>query len=201
MLMTRPQRRLIIPRAAYLVIRNVPFMFVSTTESQSASLNRNSRLSLVNPALLTRTSIRPKSFSTALANASTWLPTPTSQAYPRVPSPKALAACSAAPPSREQSATLAPASMKALQMSCPMPRVPPVTSATFPVRSSGTRFSLWTPGSTTAPGFVIHSRCFHEPGHLIGRSQADHVRFGYDSLQEAREHAARADLDKACAVR
>src|SRR6266566_1582647 len=176
--MTRPQRRLIMPRAAYLV-------------------SRNRRLSLVNPALLTRTSIWPKSLSTALANASTCALTPTSQAYPRLPSPKALAVCSAAAPSREQSATLAPASMKARQMSCPIPRVPPVTSATFPVRSSCIRFPLCPAGSISARrAVVIGSSCFHELGHLISSSKTDHVRLRYDSLQEAREHAARADFDE-----
>src|SRR5438093_13674753 len=82
MLMTRPQRRLIMPRAAYLVIRNVPLRSVSTPHSQSASVIRNNNVSLVNPALFTSTSICPKSFSTDFANASTWDATPTSHAYP-----------------------------------------------------------------------------------------------------------------------
>src|SRR5881227_1723862 len=65
MLTIRPQRRLIIPRAACLVTRNAPLRFVSITVSQSSSPIRNSRLSRVVPALFTTTSIRPKSCSIA----------------------------------------------------------------------------------------------------------------------------------------
>src|SRR2546426_4243493 len=88
--------------------------------------------------------------------------------------------------------------MKARQMSCPIPRVPPVTSATFPVRSSCIRFPLCSPGSITARrAVVIESRCFHELGHLIRSSKTDHVRLRDDSLQEAREYGARADFHEA----
>src|SRR5882762_9108149 len=80
-------------------------------------------------------------------------------------------------------------------MSCPIPRVPPVTSATFPVRSSCIRVPLSAARSITARrAVVIWLRRFHELGDLIRRAKANHVRFGYDSLQEAREYGARADF-------
>src|SRR5438874_1128540 len=83
-------------------------------------------------------------------------------------------------------------------MSCPIPRVPPVTSATLPVRSSYIRFSLCSAASISARrAVVIWSRCFHELGHLFRSSKADHVRLRDDSLQEAREYGARADFHKA----
>src|SRR5260221_2224755 len=107
----------------------------------------------------------------------------TSHAYPRAPPPSCCAVSSAFAPSREQSATLAPAAVNAWQISRPMPRVPPVTSATFPGSSIFTM-----------------SRCFHELRHLVRRPQADHVRAGDDPLQETGEHRARADLDETSAV-
>src|SRR5213596_3298162 len=71
MLTIRPQRRLIIPRAACLVIRKAPFRFVSSTVLQSSSLIRNNRLSRVVPALFTRMSILPNSRSTVPTVVST----------------------------------------------------------------------------------------------------------------------------------
>src|SRR5258705_9212960 len=180
MLMTRPQRRLIMPRAAYLVIRNAPFRFVSITESESALVMRNKRLSLVNPALLTRTSILPKSVSTASASASTWAAMPTSQPYPLAPSPSSAATCCDLAASREHSATFAPAPARTRQISCPIPRVPPVTNAILPVRSS------FTP-----------SRGLHESRHLVRRPQAHHVRPRNDSLQEAGQDRPGPDFDEA----
>src|SRR5258705_11338964 len=83
--------------------------------------------------------------------------------------------------------------MKARQISCPMPGVPPVTRATLPVRSSCIRFSLCAAGSISVRRtVVILSRRFHELGHLVRSSKADHVRLRDDSPQEAREHGTRA---------
>src|SRR6266568_3314002 len=48
MLTIRPQRRLIIPRAACLVIRKAPFRFVSSTVLQSSSLIRDNLLFRIN---------------------------------------------------------------------------------------------------------------------------------------------------------
>ncbi len=61
----------IIGRATARVKRKVPFRLTSMTASQSASLMRIKRPSLVMPALLTMMSILPKSAKTAFTHAST----------------------------------------------------------------------------------------------------------------------------------
>ena len=65
MLMMRPQRRFIMPRAVARMATKAPRRLASSTASQSSSLRRNRMLSRVRPALLTRMSICPNAFSTA----------------------------------------------------------------------------------------------------------------------------------------
>ena len=90
------------------------------TVSQSSSLIRISRPSLVTPALATSTSIGPPSFSSASVKAaSTDAVSVTSQRTPTRPS--------GASPDRWVTATWSPAAAKDRAMASPMPRFPPVT--------------------------------------------------------------------------
>src|SRR5262245_13153887 len=92
------------------------------------------------PALFTRTSIRPNSRYAASASASTCCQWPTWQATGSARRPVRRWTSPAV--SRQDSSlrlaitTSAPAAAKASTMARPSPRLPPVTSATFPVRSN-----------------------------------------------------------------
>src|SRR5690348_4391668 len=186
MLMIRPQRRLIIPRAACLVTRKAPFRLVFRTVSQSSSPIRNNKLSRVVPALLTTTSMRPKSFSTAATVVSTCCASLTSQPYPRPPPPPSpplpsdAAASRALATSLPSTATREPTRASPWAMACPIPRLPPVTTATFPVRS-----------------IFMRSRRVQEPRDLVGGSKGRDTRRRHDAAQQTREHGAGADLDEA----
>src|SRR5205823_5749538 len=214
MLTIRPQRRLIMPRAACFVTKNAPFKLMSRTVSQSSSPIRNSRLSRVVPALFTSTSTRPKSRSTAATTVSTCPASATSQAYPwPVPSPSALAVSWARPPSRARTATRAPARANVCAIAWPIPRVPPVTMATFPVRSIFIPTApiadcgLWIADSRLGvrcaksavrnPQSAIDSSRLQELRHLIGRPQRDHARPRHDTPQQPGENVARTDFDEA----
>src|SRR3989442_6803934 len=63
-----------------------------------------------------------------------------------------------------------------------MPRLPPVTRATFPLRS------IFTPASPPT------SLCLHEARHLIGGSQGGDARPRGDALQQPPQDVARSDL-------
>src|SRR6266550_7878410 len=180
MLMIRPARRLLMPRAACLIIRNAPLKFVSRTASQSSSLMRNTRLSRRVPALFTRMSIGPRSRSTSATAASTCSPWATSHAYPRADAPSRCAAACAPVPSRAITATFAPAVCSALAIACPMPRLPPVTSATFSHRSI----------------FMRRSGRLEERGDVDRRAEAHYCGPGQDASQQTGEHASRADLEE-----
>src|SRR6202043_1165277 len=130
----RPYFCLSIGRSAALLARNAAFKLVWITMSQSASLIRITRVSRVSPALLTRTSRRPHSFTT--------VPTAVPDA---ALSPKTACIAIAWWPSCDSSstsasasawrllyvmATLAPACPKRTAVARPMPRLPPVTKTT-----------------------------------------------------------------------
>src|SRR5688500_15395810 len=119
MRMIRPRRSRSMPLAARLANRKVPVRLVSMTEDQSSSLIRSSRVSLVMPALATRTSTGPCASSTCVKAASTWAASVMSQRTSSAPS--------GAPPLRVVTATLSPWAMNASAMARPMPRLPPVT--------------------------------------------------------------------------
>src|SRR5262249_13383084 len=104
------------------------------TASQSSSLRRMSRPSLVMPALLTRMSTPPNAVSTSATSFATAAASDTSQANP-LAFLRAAAAASALAWSLPTTATLAPASDKRCAIALPMPRVLPVTSALLPERS------------------------------------------------------------------
>src|SRR6476469_1142332 len=117
--MIRPRRRRSMPLAARLASRKVPVRLVSMTDDQSSSLIRSRRVSLVIPALATRTSTGPWASSTCLKAASTASGSVMSQRTSRAPS--------GAPPLRVVTATLSPWAMNASAIARPMPRLPPVT--------------------------------------------------------------------------
>src|SRR6266496_3339183 len=120
-----------------------------------------------------------------------------SHAYPRAPPPSCFAVSSAFAPSRAQSATLAPAAANAWQISRPMPRVPPVTSATFPGSSIFTTSHPEGCARLTLSLRTMNPSCgVHESGHFLRRPKADHVRPRDDPLQETGQHGAGTDLDK-----
>src|SRR5438128_1538057 len=140
----RPYFCLSIGRSAALLARKAAFRLVCSTTSQSASLIRITKVSRVSPALLTRMSSRPNSFTAA------------STATPGAPeSAKSACIAMAWPPARETSstklsasalrlryviATFTPAAANSVAAARPMPRLPPVTSATWSAkRSAGMR--------------------------------------------------------------
>src|SRR5580693_465828 len=91
------------------------------------------------PALLTSTSIRPNSRWSPSANVVTSSQWPTWHGRPTAFPPPALssaAAFSHASALRLTTTTSAPAWLNAPAMARPRPRVPPVTTATRPVRSN-----------------------------------------------------------------
>src|SRR2546422_7472575 len=69
-----------------------------------------------------------------------------------------------------------------------MPRLPPVTRATFPLRS------IFPPASPPT------SLCLHEARHLIGGSQGGDARPRDDALQQPPQDVARSDLQEARAA-
>ncbi len=87
----------------------------------------------VSPALLTRTSMRPKASTVRAAMRSIAFRSPTSVSRARLCLPRSVAAAavaSAAAPSTSAATTRAPAPAKASAMARPMPLPAPVTIAT-----------------------------------------------------------------------
>src|SRR5699024_11425546 len=123
----RPFFARIIPVMERLTVRKVPVRFVSTTDSNSSSFMRMSRLSAVMPALATTTSTGPSFSSISEKARSMDSVSVTSAATARAP----LGAC----PLRGVTATRSPCTMNSSAMVRPMPRLPPVTRT---VRGSDT---------------------------------------------------------------
>ena len=93
-LTTRPKRCFIMVRAAVLQHRKAPFKLVARTASKSSSFIRITRSSRVMPALLTRMSMRPNSFTTPSSRAFTAAASVTSARTPRAGLPRAAQAAS-----------------------------------------------------------------------------------------------------------
>ena len=112
------------------------FMLTSMTVSHCCSLIRITRPSRVIPALLTSTSIRPKSFTISATTACVSAKLAALAAYPFTRWP--YAAISAIVPfassliSRSVNAMSAPSDANCRATALPMPRAAPVISATFP---------------------------------------------------------------------
>ena len=192
MLMMRPHRRFIMPRDAARIATNAPRRLASSTASQSSSLMRNRMLSRVRPALFTRMSIAPKSFSTLSTSAvdGRRIADVAGEAA-RLRRDRAAAVLARDPRRvrRRRRARRHSASDSAIAR--PMPRVLPVTRAVRPTRSIFTRrrargvaatsaavphvavFSdgaiFFTSPTSTLPGPISTNRAF---GNRCARSPA-----------------------------
>src|SRR5581483_2640644 len=180
MLITRPWRRLIMPRITARVRRNVPDRLTCSTFSHSSSFMRIEMLSRVMPALFTRMSILPIAASASLARrsmsaassilaATTWARSPSSDF--------SLSSASARVP---ESVTVAPCPCSARAMAPPMPPEAPVTSAAFPVRSN---IACLLGGLQER--FDVGRRVERQTSHLL-----------VDALDQAGKDLARAALDQ-----
>src|SRR5580692_11383283 len=122
---------------AACVVASMPRTLMFITRSISSSVVSSNVFGMAVPALFTRTSSRPKVatvFSTALLTASTsaasaWI----ARAFPPLRSIALTTAEAALTSFAYVMATLAPSSASRFAIAAPMPREPPVTSATFSV--------------------------------------------------------------------
>src|SRR6516225_11297595 len=158
------------------LIRNAPRRCTPSTVSQSASVILNSRLSLITPALLIRTTGGPRSAATLPTAASTWsawlTSAPTAMARP----PASVIASTVpvqAEASRSSTATAMPSVASRVAVAAPMPRAAPVTMATRD-ESVGIVFVLPTSaGSVLVGSGVVGVAAQFGPGqgafvHLVG---------------------------------
>src|SRR6202162_3895081 len=121
--------------SAAWVVANTPRMLMSITRSISSSVVSSNGFGMAVPALFTSTSSRPKAataFSTApltaLASAaSAWIAT----AFPPASSMVLITAAAALESLAYVMATLAPSAARRFAIAAPIPREPPVTSATL----------------------------------------------------------------------
>ena len=114
-------------------------MFVSITVRHSSSARSSGRFRMLIPALLTRMSIPPRRSATVSAMCRCAADSVTSASIAIVLAPIASSADTARadfPASRPTTAMLAPARASPRAIPNPMPPLPPVTTATFPVRSN-----------------------------------------------------------------
>ena len=126
---TRPRPRRTIPGRSARVGRAAPRRLTSKSRHQIASGTSSNRPQPpASPALFTSRSTGPSSSSTRAAAAATASASVTSQAIARPGVPGAGR--------RDHEETRAPARARASTIATPIPRVPPVTTATWPVRST-----------------------------------------------------------------
>src|SRR6202453_2561397 len=185
--MIRPCRRRIMPFRLARASRNAAVRLTEMTMSHSASFMRMKRLSRVTPALFTNTSSRPIAASAAGTSASTASELARSQGSTCAPSPSSAASASSASRRVPDNATWAPWLCSARAIAPPRPPEAPVTSAVFPLRSNiDSPFVARSPG-----GGVLVGR------DVFGGAHAERRSAGRDALDEAGEHLAGADLDKA----
>src|SRR5438132_602209 len=136
----RPYFCLSIGRSAALLARKAAFRLVWMTRSQSASLIRITSVSRVKPALLTSTSRRPQRFttaSTAMPGAALSVKSACTAivSWPAWESTSTRVSASALRLLYVM-ATVAPASPNSSALARPIPRLPPVTSTTWPLKPS-----------------------------------------------------------------
>src|ERR1700676_2917471 len=137
MLIISPLLRLIIEGATALETRNTLFKLVSRTRSQSSSDFSCAGPKTPMPALFTRMVIGPRADSVLATRLATSAGRVTSATCKntRPPRPASWALASfRALESRPQIATAAPSDAKRTAMARPIPRLPPVTSATESLR-------------------------------------------------------------------
>src|SRR5882757_1296809 len=139
MLMMRPYFRSIMCRPKARQARSVPFKFVSIIPFQSESGNSSVGMRFVRPAQFTKISTLPNSASTAASNFSMLASYVTSQVCTSDRLPSAFTSAGAWRTSsarRPVGTTLAPASANPLFSASPIPLVPPITTAVFPLKSN-----------------------------------------------------------------
>ncbi len=127
--MIRPLRARIIGLAAAFAQRNAPPRLTSRTPAKSSSLIRINSVSLVMPALATNTLTWPSSWWMRSKAALTDWPSVTSIGTASAPA-------GASVPRREVAATRNPSCTSRRTMAAPIPRLPPVTTAT-PAAAAG----------------------------------------------------------------
>src|SRR5699024_637266 len=124
-------------RMAAFMHRKAPLRLVWMTLSKSSSFMAMARPSRVMPALLTRIWMPPSSLTAVSIRVLAASGSATSPWTARTCTPRASSSCSvcwaaAALPAYEKT-TLAPRRASSRQMARPMPRLPPVTTAVFPL--------------------------------------------------------------------
>src|SRR6266478_2762675 len=160
--------------------RSVPFKFVSSMPFHSASVTSSVGVRFVRPAQFTRISVLPNSFRTPASSFSMLASSVTSQVCASDFLPSALMSSAALRTNsarRPVGTTLAPASAKPLFSASPIPLVPPITTAVFPLKSNfGCAINL-TPVARALPSAPRH----HLPRsvcHVIDRYQHCHSEGG-----------------------
>src|SRR5690242_9983926 len=181
MVMMRPKRRRIMPRMTARDRRKAPVRLISSTFSQSSSFRRSASMSRVMPALLTRMSTLPIAASDSFTRRSRSAASSILAVMTWARSPISAFSASSASARVPESTTAAPWRCSPLAMAPPMPPEAPVTSAALPVRSN---MELSRSGGLEE-GFGVGRRVHRHAGHLA-----------VDTLDQASEHLASADLDQ-----
>src|SRR6185312_4013515 len=173
----------------------IPRTFVSTIARQCSGVSLRKPRVAPKPAFAKTTSIRPKRSSAAVATASTWSHSVTSQATARAFSgPSSAASASSASLRRAASTTRSPAATARRAVAAPIPVDPPVMRTTRPAMA----------GEGLADPRVERVRVVERDG--LGRLQAaalDRPVMAGDGVQERQEHVvgqaglARAGVDHA----
>src|SRR5436190_7951187 len=163
---------------------NVPLRFTSSARFQSASFAPSTSVLTAMPALLTRMCSPPSAAMISLKAASTAAESATSKRFvtaaPPAAATAAAASLAAASFAVKLMTTLAPARPSATAIARPMPRDPPVTTATRPESSPM--------GCLPGDGRLPERRNGRGIGRALDRDA------GRDALHQAREDVPRAHL-------
>src|ERR1700733_3888719 len=181
--MMLPLRCWYICRSAARVVRKAPSRWMASSRFQSANGSSSSGATIWIPALLTRTSIRPKAETAAAMPDSTSdsLVTSIATAMMRWPDPSSCSAVAcAAVAFRSAITTLAPAAANVRAISLPMPLAAPVTTATLSlscIRLAPYRSWVWQRDSIPPVLREIEGHAALEvvrPGERLGMAQGAH---------------------------
>src|SRR6266850_2491001 len=150
--------------SAACVATKTPRTLTANTRSKSASVASSTFIGMTVPALFTSTSSRPKvvtvlstAFLTASASAaSAWIAT----AFPPARSIALTTDAAASAPLEYVTATLAPSAARRFAIAAPMPREPPVTSATLPASALSCLWLMFCP-------FFVCGRCLFGSIYLL----------------------------------
>src|ERR1700688_409199 len=147
--------RALITRAAARQPLNTPLRLTASTRSSASSSRSTTGDWAMMPAMLAMTSSVPK-LDTASSTSESTSPgtvTSTPRASARAPASSSCPAVVTAPPvSMSAHSTAAPAAPSSTAVARPMPDAAPVTTATRPARSKGTRASGFTTASRLVHG-------------------------------------------------